>query len=86
MKQAIMPELQQRGSLAHVAFAVVNSDRESQLASHLMAGNTIPQLVMFVKTDKGWSRRQLTGSQSVSDVEGFLASGMVKPLWTVTSR
>jgi thioredoxin-like negative regulator of GroEL len=86
MKQAIMPQLQQRGSLAKVAFAVVNSDRESQLASQLMAGNTIPQLVMFVKTDKGWSRRQLTGSQSVNDVEGFLASGMAKPLGTVTSR
>ena len=86
MKQAIMPELQQRGSLAKVAFAVVNSDREGQLASQLMAGNTIPQLVMFVKTDKGWSRRQLTGSQSVGDVEGFLASGMAKPLGTVTSR
>jgi thiol-disulfide isomerase/thioredoxin len=86
MRQAIVPELQQRGSLAKVAFAVVNTDREGHLAGQLMEGNTIPQLVMFVKTDKGWSRRQLTGSQSVGDVEGFLASGMAKPIGTLTSR
>lgn len=86
MKQSVMPQLQQRGSLSRVAFAVVNTDRESQLAGQLMQGNTIPQLVMYTKTDKGWSRRQLTGGQSITDVEGFLASGMVKPIGTVTAR
>ena len=86
MKQSVMPQLQQRGSLSRVAFAVVNTDRDSQLAGQLMQGNTIPQLVMYTKTDKGWSRRQLTGGQSITDVEGFLASGMVKPIGTVTAR
>jgi thioredoxin-like negative regulator of GroEL len=76
MKQAVMPELQQRGSLAHVAFAVVNTDREGALASQLMEGSSIPQLVMYVKTGAGWSRRQLTGAQSVTDVEGFVSSGL----------
>jgi hypothetical protein len=69
-----------------VAFAVVNTDRDSTLAGQLMQGNTIPQLVMFVKTDQGWSRRQLTGGQSTGDVEGFIASGASKPLGTVTTR
>ena len=86
MKQSVMPQLQQRGSLSRVAFAVINTDRESRLAGQLMQGNTIPQLVMYTKSDKGWSRRQLTGSQSVTDVEGFLASGLVKPIGTVTPR
>ncbi len=86
MKQAVMPEVQQHGTLSRVAFAMVNTDRESGLAGQLMQGNTIPQLVMFVKTDQGWQRRQLTGSQSISDVEGFLASGASKPLGTVTTR
>jgi thiol-disulfide isomerase/thioredoxin len=86
MKQAVIPELQQRGSLSKVAFAVVNTDRESQLAGQLMQGSSIPQLVMYVKTDGHWSRRQLTGSQSIGDVEGFLASGAAKPIGTVTSR
>ena len=86
MKQAVIPELQQRGDLSKVAYAVVNTDREGPLASQLMEGNSIPQLVMYVKTDKGWTRKQLTGGQSVADVEGFLASGTSKPLGTVTSR
>lgn len=87
MKQSVMPALQQRGSLAHVAFAMVNTDREGALASQLMEGSSIPQLVMYVKTGAGWSRRRLTGAQSITDVEGFVASGMnSRPLGTVTSR
>ena len=66
---------------------MVNTDREGALASQLMAGSSIPQLVMYVKTGTGWSRRQLTGAQSITDVEGFVASGMnSRPLGTVTSR
>ncbi|HEV2968610.1 MAG TPA: thioredoxin family protein [Pirellulales bacterium] len=86
MKQSVIPQLQQRGSLSRVAFAVVNPDREGPLASQLMEGNSIPQLVMYVKSDKGWTRRQLTGSQSTGDVEGFLANGLARPLATLTSR
>jgi thioredoxin-like negative regulator of GroEL len=86
MKTTVVPQLQQRGSLSRVAFAVVNPDREGSLASQLMEGNSIPQLVMYVKSDKGWTRRQLTGSQSIGDVEGFLANGLARPLATLTSR
>jgi thioredoxin-like negative regulator of GroEL len=87
MKQSVMPTVQQRGTLSHVAFAMVNTDRDGALAGQLMAGSSIPQLVMYVKTGAGWSRRQLTGAQSVADVEGFVASGLnSRPLGTVTSR
>jgi hypothetical protein len=30
---------------------------------------------MFQKTDKGWTRKQLTGAQSTSSVEEFLDVG-----------
>ncbi len=87
MKQSVMPAVQQHGSLSHVAFAMVNTDRDGALAGQLMQGSSIPQLVMYVKTGAGWSRRQLTGAQSVTDVEGFVASGLSsRPLGTVTSR
>jgi thiol-disulfide isomerase/thioredoxin len=86
MKQSIMPQLQQRGSLDKVAFATVNTDRDSAIASQLMEGGTIPQLIMYVKTDQGWTRRQLTGGQSVEGVEGFLASGVKAPTGHLTSR
>jgi len=76
MKTSVLPQVQQQGGLNNVAFAMVNVDRDSTIARSLMEGGSIPQLVMFVKTDKGWSRRQLTGSQSVSAVQGFVAQGV----------
>jgi len=76
MKSSVLPQVQQQGGLNNVAFAMVNVDRDSTIAKGLMEGGSIPQLVMFVKTDKGWSRRQLTGNQSVSAVQGFVAQGV----------
>ena len=76
MKTSVLPQVQQQGGLNNVAFAMVNVDRDSTIAKGLMEGGSIPQLVMFVKTDKGWSRQQLTGNQSVSAVQGFVAQGV----------
>ena len=76
MKTSVLPQVQQQGGLNNVAFAMVNVDRDNAIAKGLMEGGSIPQLVMFVKTDKGWSRRQLTGNQSVSAVQGFVAQGV----------
>ncbi|HEX3999619.1 MAG TPA: thioredoxin family protein [Pirellulales bacterium] len=76
MKTSVLPQVKQLGGLNNVSFAMVNVDRDSTIAKSLMEGGSIPQLVMFVKTDKGWSRRQLTGNQSVSAVQGFVAQGV----------
>jgi thiol-disulfide isomerase/thioredoxin len=86
MKQSVLPQVKRDGGLTRVAFAMVNTDRDSVLAHQLMVGGSIPQLVMFVKTDDGWTRRQLTGNQSVSLVEGFIADGLNTPLMTTASR
>lgn len=89
MKTSVLPQVEQQGGLNHVAFAMVNVDRENTIAKSLMEGGSIPQLVMFVKTDKGWSRQQLTGNQSVSTVEGFVASGVStarSPITTTVSE
>ena len=55
-----------------MAFAYVNTDADGELAGKLMQGGSIPQLVMYRKTDDGWTRKQLTGAQSTSNVEAFL--------------
>lgn len=73
MKYATMPELERKGGLQKVAFAYINTDQDSELAGKLMKGGSIPQLVMYRKTeDGGWTRKQLTGAQSTSSVEAFL--------------
>ena len=75
MKHSVVPQLEQQGALGNVSFAYVNTDRESALSQRLMRGGSIPQLVMFHKTDKGWVRQQLTGAHSVGDIQAFLRRG-----------
>ena len=78
MKGSVIPQLERRGSLKSVAFATVNTDHQQKLASRLMQGNSIPQLIMFVKTDSGWQRKQIIGPRSVPEIEAFIAQGSDK--------
>lgn len=72
MKTSVMPQLAAQGGLKDVSFALVNTDRQSELAKQMLAGNSIPQLVMYEKTAEGWKIKRLVGGQSVSAVEQFI--------------
>ncbi len=72
MKHSVIPALKESGDLAKVSFATVNTDSERELASKLMQGGSIPQLIVYQKTDSGWQREQVTGAQSVSETRGLL--------------
>lgn len=76
MKNTVVPQLRRRGLLAGVAFAHVNTDRQSALARRLMSGGSIPQLLMYYRTPDGWQRRQLTGAHGVAAVASFLDEGV----------
>ena len=84
MKNSVIPQLERQGSLNKVSFAYVNAD--SGLASKLMQGSSIPQLIMFRKTSSGWTREQLVGAHSVSDTNSFLARGTEEAPTRLTSR
>lgn len=86
MKQSVLPQMEKRGSLGKVSFAVVNSEVQAPLAEKLMQGQSIPQLVMYTKTATGWDRRQLTGAHSVSEVEAFISQGSQRSMLTVGQR
>jgi thioredoxin-like negative regulator of GroEL len=86
MKYTTIPELEKKGGLRKVAFAYVNTDRQSELAGKLMRGGSIPQLIMYRKTDAGWMRKQLTGAQSTSSIEAFIAAATDKPTDELTRR
>jgi hypothetical protein len=81
-----MPQLRQQGGLDKVTFACINSDTDSELASKLMRGQTIPQLIVFCRTNDGWNRQQLTGAQSVDATRQFIAQAAEKPVAQVSSR
>ena len=77
MKGSVIPQLERRGSLKSVSFATVNTDYQKKLAGRLMQGSSIPQLIMFVKTDGGWQRKQIVGARSVPEIEAFINQGVV---------
>jgi hypothetical protein len=73
-----MPRVRERGLLRKVAFAMVNPDRDGELAEQITGGGPIPQLVMFRRTAKGWVRQKLIGGQSVETVEEFISDGLAQ--------
>lgn len=69
MKRSVMPSLLRQGKLSGVAYAEVDADSQSGLAGKLMQGGTIPQLILYRKTESGWRRSLLIGAQSETTVE-----------------
>ena len=76
MKNSVLPEVRKAGLLSEVSFAMVNADREQDLAKRLTGGGPVPQLVMYRKTSNGWKRRKLIGGQSVGTVAKFIKDGL----------
>jgi hypothetical protein len=76
MEQNIIPQVRKRGIFRRVSFAVVNVDRERELATQLTSGGPIPQLIVYHQTTSGWRRRVLIGGQSVETVENFIGEAV----------
>ncbi|HEY2840291.1 MAG TPA: thioredoxin family protein [Pirellulales bacterium] len=76
MKNSALPQVQKRGALAKVSYAVVNTDQQGTLARQMMQGGSIPQLVMFRETADGWKRETLVGSQDPAAIEAFINRGL----------
>ena len=72
MKQGVIPRLLGRGKMRNVNFAQVNSDDDWNLASKLLEGDTIPQLIVYTPTDKGWKRERVTGARSEAEIEALI--------------
>ncbi|HUY31832.1 MAG TPA: thioredoxin family protein [Pirellulales bacterium] len=76
MKNSVMPKVAKQGLLKKVAYAQVNTDKEAKLAGKLMRGSSIPQLIMYRKTEDGWKRYSLVGAQSAESIEAFINQGL----------
>jgi thiol-disulfide isomerase/thioredoxin len=72
MKDAKIPELERDGGLSEVVFATVNTDEKPELSKRLLRGNSIPQLVLFIRNGKGWRRSQLTGVHEPGMIREFI--------------
>jgi len=72
MKHGALSKLKKEGKFKDVEYCIVDRDRQTPLAFQLMQGTTIPQLILFEKSDSGWKRMQLTGLQSESAIQTFV--------------
>jgi len=73
MKQSVTPAVARDGGFDEATFTVVDTDQQPELARKLMKGNSIPQLVVYRKTAKGWRINRLVGAQSAATVEQVVA-------------
>lgn len=85
MKTTILPQVREHGLFKKVAFAIINFDRDRELAKKITGGGPIPQLIMFRKTKNGWASKKLVGSQSVETVEQFINDGVASKKTTPKS-
>lgn len=79
MKQAVIPQAARQGVLDHVAFAQVNTDNEPGIARQIMRGGSIPQLILYRKTEDGWKlTRRFVGAQSVETIRSAVDSALAE--------
>jgi thiol-disulfide isomerase/thioredoxin len=86
MKQSVIPQLEKQGGLANVEYAYVNADDQSKLAGQLMQGSTIPQLILYHKTDNGWKRQRIIGARAASEVQAFIETATTAEVPQISSR
>lgn len=72
--------------MANVKYAYVNADDEGKLAGQLMQGSTIPQLILYHKTENGWKRQRIIGARAASEVQAFIETATAGEVPQVSSR
>ncbi len=78
LKTSTLPKMQKAGKLKPVVYTIVNADRQKSLASKIMSGGTVPQLIIYKPTEDGWHRSQIIGSQGEAAVESFIQKAVRK--------
>lgn len=86
MKHSVVPQLVENGALKDVAFAIVDTDKQPELARKLMRGGSIPQLIVFHESPEGMQREGFVGAQSVSTVENVIDRAVTEAAESVAQK
>ncbi len=77
MKQSVIPSLEREGGMKTVSYVTVDTDSQPDVASQLMRGSAIPQLIVFAKTPAGkWHREQIVGEASATEVKAIISRAL----------
>jgi hypothetical protein len=72
MKTDTIVPMKEAGHLKEVVYTQIDKDKHPEIASQIMQGNTLPQIVVFCESDKGWKKFSLTGIQTERRVKELL--------------
>jgi thioredoxin-like negative regulator of GroEL len=76
MKSQTLPQVVSDDVFKQVAFTVVDSDKQGDIARQVTGGGSIPQLVMFRREGDSWKQERLVGAQSPRAILQFLRRGI----------
>jgi thiol:disulfide interchange protein len=72
MKSDTIAPMKSTGQFKEVVFTQVDKEAQPELASQVMQGNTLPQIVVFCESERGWKKFSLTGLQSERRVKELI--------------
>jgi hypothetical protein len=64
--------MRESGDFDQVVYTSIDKDAQPDLARKLMEGNSLPQIVVFHKSDDGWKRIAVSGIQSENRVRELI--------------
>lgn len=70
LKMATLPTLIQRNSFRNFHFAMMDYDKQPELAKELIGDRGLPQMIMFEKSNGKWLRRTINGNRGIHSVQG----------------
>ena len=76
MKTEFIPQALRQGSLKNVIFVTLDYDHNRKLASEIMKGGSIPQLVMYYKTETDSKRIGIVGAVEPNAISQFVHRGL----------
>lgn len=72
LKSDTIVPMKESGALKEVIYTQLDKDANPELASEVMQGKLLPQLVVFCQSDTGWKRFSLTGMQTETRVKELI--------------
>lgn len=72
MKNDTIAPMKASGQFKEVVYTQIDKDSHPELAQQIMQGNTLPQIVVFCESDKGWKKFSLTGMQTAPRVKELM--------------
>ena len=75
MKKNTIDPMLKAGGFDEFSFAKVDFDKNPSVATKLMKGSGVPQLVLYRRKEEGWVKPVLKGYKSVSEVRQFIEAG-----------